>query len=139
MSPFVCLCECHHLLYTGAPNVPPGAGEFASREVVKVELERDIFMLLQQGHGGWNDKMAEVYTTELTSFFVQKPDNLMIGYFCRQLIGKKGVIHHINDSGDLLVVFSGKPFVLNPAAVVKVSVQWFASQLSTVKSTWVVE
>ena len=39
-----------------------------------------------------------------------------------QLKGKRGVIHHIKDNGDLLVVYSGNGFVINPAAVVKVSI-----------------
>ena len=73
-------------------------------------------MLLQEGHGGWNDKMAEV---EWTNFYCENGSLDM--FVDMQLKGKRGVIHHIKDSGDLLVVFSGNGFVVNPAAVVKVS------------------
>ena len=36
-------------------------------------------------------------------------------------MGKSGIIHHIKDSGDLVVSYHGNPYVINPAAVVKVS------------------
>ena len=40
-----------------------------------------------------------------------------------QLKGKRGVIHHIKDCGDLCVKYNGPDaFIINPAAVVKVNV-----------------
>ena len=37
-----------------------------------------------------------------------------------QLKGKRGIVHSIKKSGDLLVSYRGNGFVINPAAVVKV-------------------
>lgn len=37
-----------------------------------------------------------------------------------QLKNKRGVIHHIKDSGDLLVKYGANSYIINQAAVVKV-------------------
>ena len=34
--------------------------------------------------------------------------------------GKRGVVHSIKDTGDLLVSYHGDAYIINPAAVVKV-------------------
>jgi hypothetical protein len=47
----------------GGPNIPPGPTEFSSGDVVEVELDVEVFMLLQEDHGGWNDKMKSVRVT----------------------------------------------------------------------------
>ena len=33
---------------------------FVSGDRVKVQLEVEVFKMMQEGHGGWNDQMAEV-------------------------------------------------------------------------------
>ena len=33
---------------------------FVSGDRVKVQLEVEIFKMMQEGHGGWNDQMTEV-------------------------------------------------------------------------------
>ena len=44
----------------GAPYEPPREGEFAAGDSVKVELDPDVWKLMQNGHGGWNDLMGMV-------------------------------------------------------------------------------
>ena len=34
--------------------------KFKAGDRVKVQLEVEIFRQMQEGHGGWNDQMAEV-------------------------------------------------------------------------------
>ena len=44
----------------------PGAGGDTNRQTfnvgdkVKVVLEREVLKVMQEGHGGWNSKMADV-------------------------------------------------------------------------------
>ena len=45
---------------TGAPNIPDGIEEFSCGDVVQVELDIETFMLFQEGHGGWTEKMMTV-------------------------------------------------------------------------------
>ena len=67
----MCYCNCarphllisqlyHHCAVIGGPNVSPGPTEFSSGDVVQVELDVEVFMLLQEDHGGWNDSMKTV-------------------------------------------------------------------------------
>lgn len=66
--------------YTGAPypvesrqlqtpepvatgNTVSGTSNFAVGDRVRVQLEVEIFKMMQEGHGGWNDDMCEVKTT----------------------------------------------------------------------------
>lgn len=53
----------------GAPYVPPPTPhpppcpkpqEFSSGDRVRVQLDEEIFKMMQEGHGGWNDQMVEV-------------------------------------------------------------------------------
>ena len=61
----VCACACvktwrTSLIIAGAPHRPPDHSEFASSDYVRVELDTEIFEMLQQGHGGWNSAMSKV-------------------------------------------------------------------------------
>ena len=47
-------------IYPGAPHCPPKPYEFASSDYVCVELDAEVFEMLQQMHGGWNSAMANV-------------------------------------------------------------------------------
>lgn len=44
----------------GAPHRPLGSSEFASSDYVRVELDSEIFEMLQENHGGWNAAMSSV-------------------------------------------------------------------------------
>lgn len=44
----------------GAPHEPPSEVEFAAGDRVRVELDPDVWKLMQDGHGGWNDLMSMV-------------------------------------------------------------------------------
>ena len=52
----------------------PGPQDISTGDLVRVELEADIFKAMQEGHGGWSDPMLEVggsvLYTSLVNFFV---------------------------------------------------------------------
>ena len=54
----VACCMC--IMFPGAPPCPPQPSEFASSDYVRMELDMEIFEMLQQTHGGWNPAMADV-------------------------------------------------------------------------------
>ena len=39
---------------------PQGQSLLASGDNVRVQLDVDVFRAMQEGHGGWNESMAEV-------------------------------------------------------------------------------
>ena len=47
-----------HVIKGGEPRVH--SEELAAGDHVKVELDPDVWKRMQQGHGEWNDRMAEV-------------------------------------------------------------------------------
>jgi len=49
-----------HLPILGAPLVFPGPEDICTGDLVRVELDADIFKAMQEGHGGWSDPMLEV-------------------------------------------------------------------------------
>ena len=53
---------------TGAPYESPKDGEFVAGDTVKVELDPDVWKLMQNGHGGWNDLMANVRLSVCRNF-----------------------------------------------------------------------
>lgn len=50
-----------YFVFPGAPHRPPEPSEFASSDYVSMELDTEIFQMLQETHGGWNFAMADVY------------------------------------------------------------------------------
>ena len=44
----------------GAALEPIGPRDFVVGDLVQVELDVDTFEMMQEGHGGWVDIMAEV-------------------------------------------------------------------------------
>lgn len=46
--------------FAGAPHCPSGPSEFACTDYVCVNLDQEVFQLMQQGHGGWNPAMDNV-------------------------------------------------------------------------------
>ena len=55
----LCLCVTT-CLNVGAPLVSPGPQDISTGDLVRIELEADIFKAMQEGHGGWSDPMLEV-------------------------------------------------------------------------------
>ena len=47
-------------LSPGLPWEPPASHEISSGDSVKAEVDVDLFESLQEGHGGFNEQMAEV-------------------------------------------------------------------------------
>lgn len=47
----------------GAPPMPTDSQEILVGDYVRVELDTEIFMLMQEGHGGWNMFMDQVSLT----------------------------------------------------------------------------
>ena len=41
--------------------------EFTPGDLVRVQLDVEVFKAMQQGHGGWNDAMVEVEWMEADS------------------------------------------------------------------------
>ncbi|XP_021361019.1 E3 ubiquitin-protein ligase MIB2-like isoform X2 [Mizuhopecten yessoensis] len=67
------------------PDIVTSGGvqcQFKVGDKVKVDLEADILKAMQEGHGGWNPRMAEY-------------------------IGKVGSVHRITDRGDVRVQYEG--------------------------------
>ena len=57
-------------LLTGKPydEPPPSEGKgFASGDLIRISLEPEVFKALQQGHGGWNEEMLEVWSRGVAS------------------------------------------------------------------------
>ena len=52
--------ENWNVIFPGAPPCPPQPYEFASSDYVRMELDMEIFEMLQETHGGWNPAMANV-------------------------------------------------------------------------------
>lgn len=79
------------------PVVPTVKPMFSVGDRVKVCLDVDALMKLQQGHGGWNPRMVEH-------------------------LSKLGTVHRITEKGDIRVQYDNCPnrWTFHPAALVKV-------------------
>lgn len=79
------------------PVVPTVRPTFSVGDRVKVCLEVDALMKLQQGHGGWNPRMIDH-------------------------LAKLGTVHRITEKGDVRVQYENCPnrWTFHPAALVKV-------------------
>lgn len=55
------------------PSPPPKPQEFSSGDRVRVQLELEVFKMMQEGHGGWNDQMTEVNVHNICHFFAWNP------------------------------------------------------------------
>ncbi|RNA37255.1 E3 ubiquitin- ligase MIB2 isoform X2 [Brachionus plicatilis] len=71
---------------------------FSVGDKVKIDVSLETFRQMQEGHGGWNQKMAD-------------------------LIGKTGVIHRVTDKGDVRVQFDTPEnrWTIYPALLTKIS------------------
>ncbi|KAJ7421484.1 E3 ubiquitin-protein ligase MIB2 [Willisornis vidua] len=73
---------------------------FQHGDKVKCELDIEILREMQEGHGGWNPKMAE-------------------------FIGQTGTVHRITDRGDVRVQFNSETrWTFHPGALTKLNTFW---------------
>ncbi|XP_058059221.1 E3 ubiquitin-protein ligase MIB2 isoform X2 [Anopheles bellator] len=79
------------------PVSPPVRSHFYVGDRVQVNITEDRLKTLQQGHGGWNPRMAEY-------------------------LPKIGIVHRITDKGDIRVQYEGcaNRWTFHPAALVKI-------------------
>ncbi|EFX67755.1 hypothetical protein DAPPUDRAFT_261080 [Daphnia pulex] len=71
------------------PGSPGGVAAFSVGDKVKVTVDADRLREMQEGHGGWNPRMAEA-------------------------LGKIGKVTKVYDDGDLRVTVDGQTWTLNP-------------------------
>ncbi|KAG0711656.1 E3 ubiquitin-protein ligase MIB2 [Chionoecetes opilio] len=69
---------------------------FSVGERVRVVVSVDDLRTMQEGHGGWNHKMAE-------------------------FLDKVGVVHRITDKGDVRVEYDGSRWTIHPQALARVT------------------
>ncbi|XP_066603887.1 E3 ubiquitin-protein ligase MIB2 isoform X2 [Prorops nasuta] len=89
------------LVSTGSVSISsPGHITFNINDKVKVLLEVDTLKEMQEGHGGWNPRMADY-------------------------IGKIGIVHRITDKGDVRVEYEGcnNRWTFHPGALTKVTTE----------------
>ncbi|KAG4068069.1 hypothetical protein HA402_011402 [Bradysia odoriphaga] len=86
-----------HMPVLGKLFVQATRPSYSVGDRVKVCLDKEALMKLQQGHGGWNPRMTEYLT-------------------------KVGTVHRITDKGDIRVQYEGcaNRWTFHPAALVKV-------------------
>ena len=48
------------LVHIGGPHVPPSPWQFASSDYVRVELDMEVFRMMQEGGSGWSVLMSRV-------------------------------------------------------------------------------
>uniref|UniRef100_A0AAG5D880 RING-type E3 ubiquitin transferase n=1 Tax=Anopheles atroparvus TaxID=41427 RepID=A0AAG5D880_ANOAO len=79
------------------PVSPPVRSHFYVGDRVQVAITEERLKTLQQGHGGWNPRMAEY-------------------------LPKIGIVHRITDKGDIRVQYEGcaNRWTFHPAALVKI-------------------
>ncbi|XP_075406092.1 E3 ubiquitin-protein ligase MIB2 isoform X3 [Tenrec ecaudatus] len=94
-----------HLPRLGKPaelqrRVSADGQPFQQGDKVKCLLDTDVLREMQEGHGGWNPRMAE-------------------------FIGQTGTVHRITDRGDVRVQFSNETrWTFHPGALVKHNSFW---------------
>ncbi|XP_055549716.1 E3 ubiquitin-protein ligase MIB2 isoform X2 [Wyeomyia smithii] len=79
------------------PVSPPVRSHFNVGDRVQVAIPEERLMALQQGHGGWNPRMAEY-------------------------LSKIGIVHRITDKGDIRVQYEGcaNRWTFHPAALIRI-------------------
>ena len=147
MCYFVLLCQSSGApIEKQAPTTPP----VAPGDRVRVQLELEVFKLLQDGHGGWNDQMKEVGVTGRLDEGKERgnkkrrcgkrEDQLMIMKIrgaggggrvyhslslltlTLQALSTVGTVQTILDSGNIRVRYpSNRVWTLNSDAIMKVS------------------
>uniref|UniRef100_A0A669DQA4 E3 ubiquitin-protein ligase MIB2 n=1 Tax=Oreochromis niloticus TaxID=8128 RepID=A0A669DQA4_ORENI len=100
---------------------------FQQGDKVKCLLEVDILRQMQEGHGGWNPKMAEVNTFgvgELVRVLedMESVKRLQAGHgewtdSMTPVLGQVGKVLKVYADGDLRVAFGGQTWTFNPACL----------------------
>uniref|UniRef100_A0A4W5KIA0 E3 ubiquitin-protein ligase MIB2 n=1 Tax=Hucho hucho TaxID=62062 RepID=A0A4W5KIA0_9TELE len=100
---------------------------FNQGDKVKCLLEVDILRQMQEGHGGWNPKMAEVNTFgvgELVRVLedIDSVKRLQAGHgewtdSMTPALGQMGKVLKVYADGDLRVAFGGQTWTFNPACL----------------------
>uniref|UniRef100_A0A7N5ZPZ7 E3 ubiquitin-protein ligase MIB2 n=1 Tax=Anabas testudineus TaxID=64144 RepID=A0A7N5ZPZ7_ANATE len=100
---------------------------FQQGDKVKCLLEVDILRQMQEGHGGWNPKMAEVNTFgvgELVRVLedMESVKRLQAGHgewtdSMAPVLGQVGKVLKVYADGDLRVAFGGQTWTFNPACL----------------------
>uniref|UniRef100_A0A674DZ37 E3 ubiquitin-protein ligase MIB2 n=1 Tax=Salmo trutta TaxID=8032 RepID=A0A674DZ37_SALTR len=106
---------------------------FNQGDKVKCLLEVDILRQMQEGHGGWNPKMAEVNTFgvgELVRVLedIDSVKRLQAGHgewtdSMTPALGQVGKVLKVYADGDLRVAFNGQTWTFNPACLSAQSVE----------------
>ncbi|XP_035594431.1 E3 ubiquitin-protein ligase MIB2-like isoform X2 [Oncorhynchus keta] len=100
---------------------------FNQGDKVKCLLEVDILRQMQEGHGGWNPKMAEVNTFGVGELVRVLEDidcvkRLQAGHgewtdSMTPALGQMGKVLKVYADGDLRVAFGGQTWTFNPACL----------------------
>uniref|UniRef100_A0A8C5BC39 RING-type E3 ubiquitin transferase n=1 Tax=Gadus morhua TaxID=8049 RepID=A0A8C5BC39_GADMO len=101
---------------------------FQQGDKVKCLLEVDILRQMQEGHGGWNPKMAEYISrigtvhriTDRGDVRVQYSNNIRWTFHPGALtkaLGQVGKVLKVYADGDLRVAFGGQTWTFNPACL----------------------
>ncbi|XP_041702364.2 E3 ubiquitin-protein ligase MIB2 isoform X3 [Coregonus clupeaformis] len=100
---------------------------FNQGDKVKCLLEVDILRQMQEGHGGWNPKMAEVNTFVVGELVRVLEDmdsvkRLQAGHgewtdSMAPALGQVGKVLKVYADGDLRVAFNGQTWTFNPACL----------------------
>ncbi|XP_055748484.1 E3 ubiquitin-protein ligase MIB2-like isoform X3 [Salvelinus fontinalis] len=106
---------------------------FNQGDKVKCLLEVDILRQMQEGHGGWNPKMAEVNTFGVGELVRVLEDidgvkRLQAGHgewtdSMTPALGQVGKVLKVYADGDLRVAFNGQTWTFNPACLSAQSVE----------------
>uniref|UniRef100_A0A8C5ER53 E3 ubiquitin-protein ligase MIB2 n=1 Tax=Gouania willdenowi TaxID=441366 RepID=A0A8C5ER53_GOUWI len=101
---------------------------FQQGDKVKCLLEVDILRQMQEGHGGWNPKMAEYICrigtvhriTDRGDVRVQYSNNIRWTFHpgaLTKVLGQVGKVLKVYADGDLRVAFGGQTWTFNPACL----------------------
>ncbi|XP_035864408.1 E3 ubiquitin-protein ligase MIB2 isoform X4 [Sander lucioperca] len=107
---------------------------FQQGDKVKCLLEVDILRQMQEGHGGWNPKMAEYICrigtvhriTDRGDVRVQYSNNIRWTFHpgaLTKVLGQAGKVLKVYADGDLRVAFGGQTWTFNPACLSAQSVE----------------
>uniref|UniRef100_A0A674PI37 E3 ubiquitin-protein ligase MIB2 n=1 Tax=Takifugu rubripes TaxID=31033 RepID=A0A674PI37_TAKRU len=114
---------------------------FQQGDKVKCLLEVDILRQMQEGHGGWNPKMAEVNTFgvgELVRVLedMESVKRLQAGHgewtdSMAPVLGQVGKVLKVYADGDLRVAFGAQTWTFNPACLSAQPVEVDANLMTT--------
>uniref|UniRef100_A0A8C2ZXG6 RING-type E3 ubiquitin transferase n=1 Tax=Cyclopterus lumpus TaxID=8103 RepID=A0A8C2ZXG6_CYCLU len=101
---------------------------FQQGDKVKCLLEMEILRQMQEGHGGWNPKMAEYICrigtvhriTDRGDVRVQYSNNIRWTFHpgaLTKVLGQAGKVLKVYADGDLRVAFAGQTWTFNPACL----------------------